>query len=120
MIDLQNSRVEQRSTRTLYGQRLLRLKAVEEFCGLKRTQIYEHIARGEFPKPIKLTEMDSVRSTVARERVLRTPERPIQTQELPSRPADPLPRPTTEGRALPQDTPAFMPPPTVHDPGRID
>lgn len=38
------------------GQRMLRLWAVEEFCGLKRTQIWEHMARGEFPRPVKLTE----------------------------------------------------------------
>jgi prophage regulatory protein len=38
------------------GNHLLRLPAVERFSGLKRTQIWEHIARGEFPRPIKLTE----------------------------------------------------------------
>lgn len=36
--------------------RLLRLRAVEEFAGLKRTQLAEHMKRGEFPSPIKLTD----------------------------------------------------------------
>lgn len=45
-----------RQTRSFRGTRLLRLWAVEEFSGLKRTQIWEHIERGEFPQPVKLTE----------------------------------------------------------------
>ena len=36
--------------------RLLRLRAVEELVGIKRTQIAEHVKRGEFPPPIKLTD----------------------------------------------------------------
>ena len=36
--------------------RLLRLPDVVKFCGLKPTQIYEHVRAGEFPKPIKLTD----------------------------------------------------------------
>jgi prophage regulatory protein len=44
-------------TEALYHvQRLLRLAAVEQFSGLKRTAIWEHMARGEFPRPIKLTD----------------------------------------------------------------
>ena len=34
--------------------RLLRLPEVSRIVGLKRSPIYERIARGEFPKPIKL------------------------------------------------------------------
>jgi prophage regulatory protein len=37
------------------GPRLLRLRDVERFCGLRRTQIFEHISRGEFPRPLRLT-----------------------------------------------------------------
>jgi prophage regulatory protein len=33
----------------------LRRPAVEEITGLSRTTIYALMARGEFPKPIKLT-----------------------------------------------------------------
>ncbi len=36
--------------------RILRREEVMTFSGLKRTQLKEHIARGEFPAPIKLTE----------------------------------------------------------------
>ena len=34
--------------------RLLRLPEVSRIVGLKRSPIYERIARGEFPKPVKL------------------------------------------------------------------
>lgn len=36
--------------------RLFRLKDVEQFAGLKRTQIAELIKAGEFPKPISLSD----------------------------------------------------------------
>ncbi len=36
--------------------RLMRIHDVAEFCGLRPTQIYEHAKKGDFPKPIKLTE----------------------------------------------------------------
>ncbi len=35
--------------------RLLRRKAVEQISGLKRTQIYFHMARGDFPCALKVT-----------------------------------------------------------------
>jgi prophage regulatory protein len=35
--------------------RILRLSAVIDRTGLKRSTIYEHIAAGTFPKPIRLT-----------------------------------------------------------------
>jgi prophage regulatory protein len=35
--------------------RLLRLEAVIERVGLKKTQIYERMRRGEFPRSVKLT-----------------------------------------------------------------
>jgi prophage regulatory protein len=35
--------------------RVLRLHAVEDKVGLRRSQIFEKIATGEFPKPIKLS-----------------------------------------------------------------
>lgn len=34
--------------------RFVRLPAVEQMLGLKRTQIFEHIAKGEMPRPVKL------------------------------------------------------------------
>jgi len=36
--------------------RVRRLREVEEFTGLKRTQIFAHVAAGNFPPPIKLTD----------------------------------------------------------------
>ena len=36
--------------------RLYRLKDVEQFAGLKRTQISELMKAGEFPKPISLSD----------------------------------------------------------------
>jgi prophage regulatory protein len=36
--------------------RLYRLREVEQFAGLKRTQIAELIKAGEFPKPIPLSD----------------------------------------------------------------
>jgi prophage regulatory protein len=35
--------------------KIVRLADLPDYCGLKRTQIQEMIARGEFPKPIKLS-----------------------------------------------------------------
>ncbi len=37
-------------------QRVYRLRDLPEFCGLKRTQIYELIKLGQFPKPIPLSD----------------------------------------------------------------
>ncbi len=37
-------------------QRVIRLNELVEFTGLRRTQIQELIARGEFPAPIRLSE----------------------------------------------------------------
>jgi len=34
--------------------RLLRLPAVEETIGLRKSKIYEMIGKGEFPRPVKL------------------------------------------------------------------
>ena len=36
--------------------KMLRLSKVEEFSGLKRTQIFEHVKAGDFPQPVRLTE----------------------------------------------------------------
>jgi prophage regulatory protein len=36
------------------GMRILRRKQVQEQTGLSRTVIYERVAHGDFPKPIKL------------------------------------------------------------------
>jgi prophage regulatory protein len=36
-------------------QRVMRLREVMKFSGYKSSQLYEHVARGDFPKPIKLT-----------------------------------------------------------------
>src|SRR5262249_35870663 len=36
--------------------RLLRLPAVEDATGMKKTQIYEAIARGVFPRPVPILE----------------------------------------------------------------
>ena len=36
--------------------RILRLPAVIEFAGIGRTQLFEYVQRGEFPRPIKITE----------------------------------------------------------------
>lgn len=35
-------------------ERILRRREVEELTGLARSTIYLHIARGEFPKPVRL------------------------------------------------------------------
>ena len=37
-------------------QRIMRLPAVLEFTGLSETQLEEKIKRGEFPRPIKLSD----------------------------------------------------------------
>jgi prophage regulatory protein len=52
----ENSQTSERRRQPYKGVRLLRLWDVEEFAGLKRTQIWEHVAKGEFPRPLKLTE----------------------------------------------------------------
>ena len=36
--------------------RIIREKDIDAYCGLKRTQRAELIRRGEFPKPISLSE----------------------------------------------------------------
>jgi prophage regulatory protein len=36
--------------------RLIRLSEVMHRTGLSRTRLYEAMARGEFPKPVKLTQ----------------------------------------------------------------
>jgi predicted DNA-binding transcriptional regulator AlpA len=36
--------------------RIMRRREVEEFTGYRTTQLYEHIKRGDFPAPIRLTE----------------------------------------------------------------
>jgi prophage regulatory protein len=41
--------------RRLVAEKHLRRRAVEEITGLSRTTIYSLMARGEFPRPIKLT-----------------------------------------------------------------
>jgi prophage regulatory protein len=35
--------------------RILRLREVEQRCGLKRSRIYESISEGDFPQPVHLT-----------------------------------------------------------------
>ena len=47
--------------------KLLRLPAVLELVGLKRTQLDEAIRRGEFPKPIKLTDTGRARAWLEEE-----------------------------------------------------
>jgi len=39
--------------------RLLRLPAVKDLTGLSRTAIYAAIARGDFPRPIKLGRLSA-------------------------------------------------------------
>lgn len=39
----------------LVAERHFRLRKVQELTGLGRSSIYELMARGEFPRPIKLT-----------------------------------------------------------------
>ena len=41
--------------RRLVAEKHLRRPAVEEITGLSRTTIYALMARGDFPKPVKLT-----------------------------------------------------------------
>ena len=38
------------------GERFLRRAAVEQATGLKRSAIYDLMARGQFPKPIRITD----------------------------------------------------------------
>jgi prophage regulatory protein len=45
--------------------KLLRLPAVEERCGLRKTAIYDLVKRGKFPAPIRLTERTSAWSSQA-------------------------------------------------------
>jgi prophage regulatory protein len=40
----------------------LRLYDVEAYTGLKRTQIYKHIRKGEFPAPVALTDTGSAKA----------------------------------------------------------
>jgi prophage regulatory protein len=37
-------------------QKIYRRRAVESFAGLKRSALYEAVARGRFPKPVRVTE----------------------------------------------------------------
>ena len=41
-------------TETIQNDRILRRKEVEQFIGLSRSSIYEAMAQGEFPKPIRI------------------------------------------------------------------
>jgi len=41
--------------RALEGMRLVRLPVVLDFSGYGRTQLFEAVKRGEFPRPIRLT-----------------------------------------------------------------
>lgn len=52
---------------TVQMERLLRMAEVAHITGLSRSSIYYHISRGEFPKPIKISE----RSVRWREREIR-------------------------------------------------
>lgn len=48
-------------------EKYLRLPAVEEFSGLKRSAIYDGVAKGTFPKPVRIGR----RAVAWPERVLR-------------------------------------------------
>ena len=37
-------------------QKIYRRRAVESFAGLKRSALYEAVAKGRFPKPVRVTE----------------------------------------------------------------
>lgn len=41
-------------TEPIQNDRILRRKEVEQFIGLSRSSIYEAMAQGEFPKPIRI------------------------------------------------------------------
>lgn len=41
-------------TEIIQNDRILRRKEVEQFIGLSRSSIYEAMAQGEFPKPIRI------------------------------------------------------------------
>ena len=45
------------TTQTTHLHRIIRLRDLPDFVGLKRTQIDALIIRGEFPKPIKLNDL---------------------------------------------------------------
>ena len=40
-------------------EKFLRIKEVQRFCGLSRSQIYALVGKGEFPKQIKVSEKAS-------------------------------------------------------------
>ena len=40
-------------------QRLIRMKQLEGYVGFKKTQIYDQIARGRFPQPIRVSRRAS-------------------------------------------------------------
>ena len=39
--------------------KLLRLEAVEQAIGLKKSKIYEMIGKGQFPRPVKLGSINT-------------------------------------------------------------
>ncbi len=41
-------------TEIIQNDRILRRKELEQFIGLSRSSIYEAMAQGEFPKPIRI------------------------------------------------------------------
>jgi prophage regulatory protein len=47
---------EQRGLKRHAMPRLLRLPEVEQITGLKKTQIFDAVQRGVFPKPVKILE----------------------------------------------------------------
>jgi prophage regulatory protein len=50
--------------------RLIRERDLPAYAGLKRTQISELIKRGEFPRPIKLTESGRAKAWLEEELLL--------------------------------------------------
>lgn len=42
--------------RDFNGNRLLRIGAVVEMCGISRSQVYDLVAQGKFPRPVKYSQ----------------------------------------------------------------
>ena len=40
-------------------QRLLRMRQLESYVGLKKTQIYHQISKGDFPRPVRISRRAS-------------------------------------------------------------
>src|SRR5829696_4471879 len=81
-------------------QKIYRRQAVESFAGLKRSALYDAIARGKFPKPIRVTErcVGWLESDLLAWQAARIAERDEKSRETPSPTATGTSRDLPHGR----------------------